>query len=326
MAAYDDPNYDPNDPYKTKPLNNGPSTPGQQTAQGSTTQPPAYNPPAFTPDPGHGTAVPPGTPAMGPGQPAPAPAAASAMPAGMDPALAAIYQNGGMTPGDRGTGFADWQYWQGVGPSQYARLAADIAGTGTDQTTGTPGSGAFQSSGRGATPAGGGTGSGYTVGQGAPGQGTVFGANNPLSGTQNALFSQLMQRAQQGLAVDPNDPNIKGETEAFNATQTRQERQYEQGLAERVGANGNIGAEQRLGSERVGQNTSAFQAQLMDQERTARRQEIAQALSGASGLLTQEQQMQLQEELQQLNLAQGAYQFDTNSQFQNSPLASGANG
>jgi hypothetical protein len=71
------------------------------------------------------------------------------MPAGMDPALAQIYQQSGMNPGDRGQGFADWQYWQGVGPSQYGRLASDIAGHGPDQPTGTPGSGAWQSSGAG---------------------------------------------------------------------------------------------------------------------------------------------------------------------------------
>src|SRR2546430_4281239 len=29
-----------------------------------------------------------------------------------------IYQKHGMTPADRGTGFADWQYWQGVGRSE----------------------------------------------------------------------------------------------------------------------------------------------------------------------------------------------------------------
>jgi hypothetical protein len=76
------------------------------------------------------------------------------MPSGIDPALAAVYQNAGQTPQGRGTGFADWQYWQGVGPSQYGRLGADIAGTGTDQSTGTPwASGAWQGSGQGTPPA-----------------------------------------------------------------------------------------------------------------------------------------------------------------------------
>jgi len=72
-------------------------------------------------------------------------------PDGIDPNLWKIYQDAGQDPAGRGTGFADWQYWQGVGPSQYDRLAKDIAGTGTDQTTGTPwGAGAWQNSGRGA--------------------------------------------------------------------------------------------------------------------------------------------------------------------------------
>lgn len=90
----------------------------------------------------------------------PNPYASSAMPAGMSPQLAAIYQNSGLNPAGRGSGFADWQYWQDVGPSQYGRLAADIAGTGTDQPTGTPGQGAWSNSGRNALPGGGGSVSG----------------------------------------------------------------------------------------------------------------------------------------------------------------------
>src|ERR1700676_4167843 len=79
-------------------------------------------------------------------------AAPSSMPAGIDPALAAVYQGSGLDPSGRGSGFADWQYWQGVGPSQYGRLKNDIAGTGTDQSTGTPGSGAWSPLGKGANP------------------------------------------------------------------------------------------------------------------------------------------------------------------------------
>lgn len=68
---------------------------------------------------------------------------------GMDPALRQIYQQGNLSPSGLGSGFADWQYWQGKGPSQYQRLTNDIAGTGTDQPTGTPGTGPWQNSGRG---------------------------------------------------------------------------------------------------------------------------------------------------------------------------------
>lgn len=115
------------------------------------------NPPPFLPtDPATGgplvsTGGNPAPPVMTSGGPTPPTATGPQMPQGIDPALAAIYQNAGVTPAGRGTGFADWQYWQDVGPSQYNRLTNDIAGTGTDQPTGTPwGTGAWQNSGRNA--------------------------------------------------------------------------------------------------------------------------------------------------------------------------------
>lgn len=170
----------------------------------------------------------------------------------------------------------------------------------------------------------------YRVGAGVPGQGTVFGADNPLTGKSNALLDYLMGRGTgqisdstlPALQVDPNDPIIKRQVNAYSATQTRAERNYEAALAERAGTNANIGAERRIGAENVGMATSGFEAQLMNQELGARRQEIQQALAGAYGALSAEQQMQLQEELAQLGLSQSAYQFDSNDQFRNSPLAS----
>lgn len=79
-------------------------------------------------------------------------AGANGMPQGIDPRLAALYQKSGMTPGGRGTGFSDWQYWQdkmNSGDADYFlnRLSADLAGTGTDQPTGTLGHGAWDNSG-----------------------------------------------------------------------------------------------------------------------------------------------------------------------------------
>jgi hypothetical protein len=67
-----------------------------------------------------------------------------------------MYQQAGLQPGDRGSGFADWQYWQNDalnnagGDWNYIqnRLGNDLAGTGIDQSTGTPGQGAWSNSGR----------------------------------------------------------------------------------------------------------------------------------------------------------------------------------
>ncbi len=74
------------------------------------------------------------------------------MPQGIDPRLAQLYQQSGLTPADRGTGFADWQYWQDQANANgwdwmMNRLGADLAGTGTDQATGTPQQGIWNRSG-----------------------------------------------------------------------------------------------------------------------------------------------------------------------------------
>src|SRR5262252_4344329 len=68
-----------------------------------------------------------------------------------DPAtrIDALYKQAGITDGGRGSGFADRAYWL-EHPDQImnGRLAADLAGTGSDQPTGTPGYVAWLNSGR----------------------------------------------------------------------------------------------------------------------------------------------------------------------------------
>jgi hypothetical protein len=251
--------------------------------------------------------------------PAASTASGGAMSAGMDPALAAIYQKGGLTPGGAGTGFADWQYWQDK-PSQWNRLASDIAGTGTDQPTGTPGQGAWSSSGRGQA--------------GAPGAAGAFGGSSGASGSWTGvpggaatdIFNTLMKRANQGLTIDPStDPVMRQQQDAFNAQRQLGDRRTLAALAEKGGPQANLSAETRAAGEASGQAGAQFQGQMMQNELNARRQEIQQALSGAAGLLTQEQAMQLQQEMAALDraqqesqfgrsLGQGAYQYDTSRQ------------
>ena len=63
------------------------------------------------------------------------------MPQGIDPRLAQLYQQYGVTPGPRQSGFSDWQYWQdkmNSGDANYylGRLGADLGGWGQDTRTG----------------------------------------------------------------------------------------------------------------------------------------------------------------------------------------------
>lgn len=225
--------------------------------------------------------------------------------AGMDPSLAAdpnywaqrIAETGGLSS-------ANAQYWIGrfqgqggdtpPGATAPAAASAPIA-VGPSPTVTTPGTG-----------------------------------NTSTDPAQNALYNQLLARAGQSEVVDPNDPVIKGQTDAYAASEQRALRTYLQGLAESAGPNANISAETRLGNEQAGQATSSFQATAMVNELTARRNEIQSALTSMQGMLTSEQAANLQAQLATMNdalsrlgisvqqnefgqtLGQNAYQFDTN--------------
>jgi hypothetical protein len=192
--------------------------------------------------------------------------------------------------------------------------------------------------------AGGGGGTGGGGGGGGPIASPTGGWTGTTPGQGSALYDALLKRSQQSLAVDPNDPIIRGQTDANNVQLNRARTQYLQQEAERGGSNANISNEERSSAEQVGQAGADFQSKLMGQELAARRTEIQNALTGQAGLLTSEQQMQLQEELAQLQraeshyqfnqsqgqqesqfgrtLGQRGYEFDSNDTYRNSPLGS----
>lgn len=218
-----------------------------------------------------------------------------------------------------GQGAYDWQW-----------LAYNDAHQGPQGEGAGVGGGAPASA--GAAPAGGGGAGGFSVAANpnTPGQGSIFGASSQSSQYADELYKLLMgiatgsraESANANYQIDPNDPIIKRQVDAYDAAQQRAARNQLSALAEKRGTNANLDAETRMASEQGGQATGAYQASLMANELGARRQEVAQALEGARGLLTAEQAMQLQEELQHLTLAQQAYQFDTQQQYLNSPLGS----
>lgn len=286
----------------------------------------------------------PNTPGVVPAPPAPAPAG-SGKGEGYDRA-AAYYQSKGVTPYD--TSLDSWNtYWNQWGkndPNYFDKRlsqADEFTGKGPnyDWTRDPANAGAL---GGAAGSRASGNLSGYTSASSAPGfTGTVL-AGAPTSADAGPLFQTLMRRANQGLAVDPNDPIIRNQVNAFDAAQTRSARTAQAQAAERGGPNANIDAEMRSTAEKAGQNTAGYQAQIMQNELTARRQEIQQALQGAQGFLTAQQQMALQEELAKMDvqlknyqfgesqgqqesqfardLAERGFEFDTNDEFRNSPL------
>ena len=149
----------------------------------------------------------------------------------------------------------------------------------------------------------------FTGGPGAGGGGGVAGewGNNA-----NSLYNMLLGTANQSLQVNPNDPIIKNQADAYAAMNERAQRNYLGNLAEQAGPNANISAERRASAEKLGQANAAFEAQLMGQELAARRGETAQARS-----------LLLQQLLNELGLSQQAYQFDQNQQMAYSPFGGG---
>ncbi len=119
----------------------------------------------------------------------------------------------------------------------------------------------------------------------------------------DALYANLNERANQGLAVDRFNPQIRAQADVFSAQQDRAARNANADAAEAGNQYTNLAGTQRMNAERAGQASGAFEASLMGQEINAKRQEIAQALSGQAGLLTADQQNQLQRQMALLDSA-----------------------
>lgn len=117
------------------------------------------------------------------------------------------------------------------------------------------------------------------------------------AGRRDTLYKHLEDRAGQALNFDGSDPIVKAQTDAFRAQQDRSQRDYLSNVAERGGPDANLRGEQRMAAEKTGQATSGFQAELMGRELGSRRAEIADSLHQQGGILSQDQQIQLQQQL-----------------------------
>lgn len=148
------------------------------------------------------------------------------------------------------------------------------------------------------------TGQAPGAGDGGGGGGGVGGSGGGAgvpTGAMGQLYQMLMQRATQGLAVDRNDPTIRAQADAYSANAERARRNYLADTAEKSSPYANLQGEARMSAEQMGRDTGAFEAELVAREQVARRNEIAQALASAQGMLSQDQQLALQRELANLN-------------------------
>jgi hypothetical protein len=145
-------------------------------------------------------------------------------------------------------------------------------------------------------------------------------ASTPIAQQSQSFLDLLLGRANESLNVKPSDPIIQAQSDAYNATGERQLRNYLSQQAEQGGPNQNLDATTLAANENLAQGEAGFVGQAMQNELTARRSEVAQALSLYGSTLNADQQAQLQEELAKLDaaisqaqLGQSAYQFGVNA-------------
>lgn len=133
------------------------------------------------------------------------------------------------------------------------------------------------------------------------------------SGQSQDLVNLLMQRAGQSLAVDPmTDPILRPQLDAANAAAQRANRSYLSESAEKMGPNSNTDATARSLAENTAQGQSQLAATLGQNELTARRSEIQNALAESGSMLTSQQQLSLQQELGLIDAQLRGQQLQTN--------------
>lgn len=266
-----------------------------------------------------GLQVQPGQPGQPPGQPQPSPfdtQAAQSVPTGAKGTTGTQINDWymkytGRMPetADDPTGKVAWDAWANMDP---ASAEAGISGSAEAKAFAAKGAQPAAASPATATP-----------GASAPGFGPRI-AGIPNDPKSSAFFDLLMGKARGSANVDPNDPIIKAQTDAFRANASRGAKDIMALSAERGGPYQDQSAVQRSALEHAAQSTAGYSAQLSSDERAARRQDINQALSTGAQFLTAQQAQQLQEELDRLNLQERSYEFDSNDAYRYSPFAPGA--
>jgi hypothetical protein len=132
-------------------------------------------------------------------------------------------------------------------------------------------------------------------------QASVAGQKVENNERDTSLWGDLWKRASQSTQVDPNNANVKAQTDAYNTEATRASRDHIANLAESAGPYANLQGEARMAAERVGEGTGRVRAQLVGQELQAIRQEKAQAYAALQGKLTADEDRALREELSVLD-------------------------
>lgn len=218
---------------------------------------------------------------------------------GIDPRLSALYQKYNQTPGAKGSGLTDWQYWQNLAGTAgwgyvMGRLESDLAGNGPDS--------AGNSSG-GSNGGGGSTGTTLSFTPATM-------ASNPFLDQVRSQLMNLITADQQ--PIDPNSPQIAVPyNAAANVAQTSRDAE-QKALAEQLYAQGQGSSSNELQQgiqqsyEREAQNLAGIKGDLISRVYQTQQQQLSQAL----GLAVQTGDTQSAQQLQMAlaNLQMG-YQY-----------------
>lgn len=136
------------------------------------------------------------------------------------------------------------------------------------------------------------------------------------AGTQDVARNSYLAMATQSRVPSANDPSIRVPADAFAAQQERARRNAVADSAEAQGpyATGAQRGVERMATERAGQASGSFEAELVQREMTARRAEILQALQGLSGFISEDQRLALQKELAGLSASLESRRLDQSGQ------------
>lgn len=147
--------------------------------------------------------------------------------------------------------------------------------------------------------------------------------NTTNQGTQDVVRNSYLEQATQPKTIDRNDPNVRAQADAFAAQTERARRNYIADKSEALGpyATGALSSEERLATERAGQAAGSFEAELVGRELQNRRDEIQNALTNLSGMLSADQQRALTKELAELNASIQRHGIDTGAGTASSELA-----
>lgn len=211
-----------------------------------------------------------------------------------------------------GEGGKAWQWGALTGPD--GKPLADQAAGATGGGAAGQGLLGYGGGAGGAGGSGSGGGGGYTSSSSYTSGGAPNYGNYGERG--NTLWDQLMGRANQTLQVGAKDPIIANQVNSYRAEQTRGVRDQLAQVAEAGGPTANLNGERRMANEKASRATGGLQATLMQNELTARRNEIQQALSQMGSMLSDQQKTALSRELGLLNAGMDQQRINNqNNQF-----------